>query len=59
MTDVVYMDAEFDKQHNITYVPKKVKTLTLNKAGEEGQFLWFEIELEDGKKIQTGHYKEV
>jgi hypothetical protein len=59
MTDIIFHDLQFDqKTRRIAFVPKKVKELHLHNAGEDGQFLWFEMILEDGEKIQSGYYKE-
>ena len=66
MTDIIYHQAQFSKIlkdadtgfSRLVFVPVKVKELHIHKAGEDGQFLWFEFVLENGEKEQTGYYKE-
>lgn len=60
MTDIIFYQAQItkDKDHKLIFVPKKVSTLEIHKAGEDGQYLWMKITMEDGETEETGYYKE-
>lgn len=59
MTDIYINNAfGYDKENDILlYEKRKVKELTLNFAGEEGELLWIEVIDEKGTKTQSYYMK--
>jgi len=64
MTDIFYHLAKYclhaeNEKGKIIFVPTKVKQLDIHSAGEDGEYLWFEMILDTGEKISTGYFKEL
>lgn len=57
MTEIIFNQPQL-KDGKIIHVPKKVEKLEINKAGEDGEYLWLRMILEGGEKEETGYYKE-
>jgi hypothetical protein len=43
--------------NKLTRETVNVKTLTITEAGEDGEYIWMEMLLEDGSKYQTQYFK--
>jgi len=44
--------------HQYGVETKKIKELHIQKAGEDGEYIWLRMITEDGEEIITGYFKE-
>lgn len=60
MTDIYFNRAVLVKgTTKLTRERIKVKELTIVESGQDGEYIWIDMTLEDGSKYQTGNFKNV